>query len=353
MSLGYEAAETVTILVWCYDAREHLPRSRFRNLFQSLLKNQSEIKLEFPGYFERVFSLSPFRPIRDRIRPLRKLVGFKDFRLLGYSHDVGADHTAQVALQCWLEAKAFCYGDPPGFLYSRQEIERSAIAPQSVTRTLFSCGRNPDADLVWRYADHDCVALDLSGMAKSVSEREVLEIPRDFLQDTLRCLCAGLDPQCLEIQQDILRSNGSRPPSILLLSNFFESGIASRAGELRLYARLLQQHAPTGSLVLLKPHAGTTPSFIREIAASLSSHRVAPLPAEIAWMPVEMLQILVPSTRIISVSSASALLGLLYCNRNIAHGLSTELIEELFYPRWHEHFKKANDAILQRLRGLG
>lgn len=296
--------------------------------------------------------LSPFRPIHDRIQPLRKFLPQGTCRLFGYSHDISADHTAQAALQCWPESYAFCYGDPPGFLYTQEEILRNAIAPSSVLRTLLAWRRVPDSSLTWRFADCNCVIVNFDIHTQASSRERCMHTPTYLVRALLKRLQAGIPSLYEKMQEALLIQAKGQSPCLLLLSNLTETGITTRANELTLYTQLIKHHAPPGTLILVKPHAGTSPQFMQQIVIALSAYRVIPLPKELAWLPVEMLNPLIMRSQIVSISSASALLATLYGRENIFHALSSRIITSFFAPDWHQHFLQANKAILEFLRGM-
>ena len=99
---GQAPDAAVTVFVWAYQPGEHLPGSRFRALFRKLLVGLPWVRLAFPGYPIRQLALSPHRSIAQRVRYVRQSLGggrADRVRLVGYAHDSGADHTAQVLRQ--------------------------------------------------------------------------------------------------------------------------------------------------------------------------------------------------------------------------------------------------------------
>jgi hypothetical protein len=113
---------------------------------------------------------------------------------------------------------------------------------------------------------------------------------------------------------------------------------------------LITSHALRGQKVWIKPHAGTDPAFLRRIQQAVPDRQVEVLPDALAWLPVEMLGALLGRVRVVSVSSASALLALLMDPAHIVHGLTPELVDEFLDSRWHDYFHGANAAIVQAMR---
>lgn len=344
-----QAEEPIMVFVWCYDAAQHRRDSRFRQLFKRLLAKFPHVQLVFPGFIRRKLALTGLRPIRDRKAAIRRAVGLHEVRILAYSHDMGADHTAQAMLQAWPHALALCYGDPPGYLYTREEVERARVPPSSILRYFLALGRRPDDNMSWRHAERSIVALPLTVGTGRPQDIQVERIPVQTLRGTLQRLQQGLGD--IPSEQALIASlaDGQRT-CLLLLSNFTESGISERENELRLYARLITSHALRGQKVWIKPHAGTDPAFLRRIQQAVPDRQVEVLPDALAWLPVEMLGALLGRVRVVSVSSASALLALLMDPAHIVHGLTPELVDEFLDSRWHDYFHGANAAIVQAMR---
>lgn len=341
---GRPVDDEALLLVWSHQPREHRAGSRFRHQFAQLLQGFPWVRLVFPGYVARQTWLSPHLAIRARVRALARHLGPCEVERCYYAHDASADHTAQVLLQWQPHARAICYGDPPGFLYPAAGAEaRRKLAARWLAREPLGQGSDLPA---WREASLNLVAVRFplpAGVAGAVQL-----VPRPLYLDTLASLRRGL-PQLASLQRRLLASLGGRPATLLVLSNFTESRLTRREDELALYRELLQAHAPAGGLVLLKPHAGTTPAFLHDLQARLSSHRLQLLPPELRWLPVELLDLLLQGVTVLSVSSSSVLLSYLYGGDRVRHGLTGEAIDRWFRPEVRADFRADNAAILHVL----
>jgi hypothetical protein len=351
---GIAVDDPLTVWVWSYQAKEHLASSRFRSLFSQMLKGLPEARLSIPGYLTRQWALCPQRSVTDRARYLAKHLVTTLPRLVVYSHDVGSDHTAQALLQAARVADAICFGDPPGFIYSQEEIHRSAAYRPSLMRQLFRNRLSSDACLDWRFADISWVAVDFARGAETEQAPgpPTRVIPLEVLRQTLQLLLEGVE-QRASLQQRVLAQFPEKcVPRLLLLSNFTESRMTSRSQELLLYGELIRQYARPDDWVLVKPHAGTSPSFVRRLVASLAGYRLSVLPSALSTLPVEMLDEILKRCDVISVSSASALLTLLDTAASVTHGLTDALIEQYFAPEWVVRFQVANQSILKAVGAL-
>lgn len=344
-----QANASMAIIVWCYDAAQHLPNSLFRQQFAAMLQAYSEIDLWIPSYLSRITQLSPLRQLRARSLSFNQRFEGRSIGLIAYSHDISVDHTAQALFQAWPNSRRVCFGDPPGFLYSDNEIEEARVLKKSVLRYFISGKRSPDDGINWRFADSNRVAV----LFGDETSGPVTEVPLTVLNETLKRLQIGLkqiDDNCRQwLEHQIPKSVR---PCLLLLSNLTESGITTAEAEIELYQTIVRTSLPPGSYILIKPHPGTSNRMQRTIAKSMHAYRVSVLPQGIGLAPVELLPSLISSCRIYSISSASVLLTKLFGADTVSHQLTDDLIQTYFDPRWHSHFFRANRSIQKALQLL-
>lgn len=338
----------VIVLVWAYRAVEHLPGSRFRHLFNKLLLGLPWVKLIFPGYLTRQFSLSPHRSIFQRVRCLNRQFHEKDVRLIGYAHDISLDHTAQVVLQAFPLAKALCFGDTPGFLYSRAEIESSIVFRPSFIKSLFRNQANTDSGIRWRFADENIVAIHFDSKTPP-DEACTKVLPPEMLKLTLQTMCEGLETERREQKLFLQQLGTATSPRLLLISNFSESNLTTRRSELNMYRELINRHALARDVIVIKPHAGSPSNMVRRIAASLPRLRIVQLPKSLQFIPIEMLDVILRGSHTLSVSSSTALISLLYGPEHSIHALTDEVIERYFAPGSRAAFQAANKMIVDAI----
>lgn len=345
----------VTVFVWAYQPNEHLPGSRFRALFRKLLVGLPWVRLAFPGYPIRQLAMSPHRSIAQRVRYARQSLGAgraDRVRLVGYAHDAGADHTAQVLLQSFPGARALCFGDPPGFLYTPEEILRSAQYLPSPMKTLFGHKAGADAGLKWRFADANTVTIHFQATARKARQDAIL-VPTALVLSTLRDLCTGLEAERIHQKRFMASLHAPRAPRLFLLSNFSESKIVTRKeDELEIYRGILRQHAREDDVVVVKPHVGSTPGMAAELARTLPNFRLVCLPHRLQWLPVEMLDVLVRGSHCLSVSSASVLLKLLYGDQIASHALTDDIVDRYFVPDWKLAYRDVNRLMIQAIEEI-
>lgn len=335
------------ILIWCYDAAQHLPNSPFRQQFAALLRGYPEIDVWMPNYIFRVVQLSPFRSVSTRAGVFKRWLANRSVALVAYSHDMSADHTAQALFQACPFAWRMCFGDPPGFLYSNQEIQRTTLPNNSFFRRLMGGAKPLDDGFRWLYANSNRIPIVFGTPTTSGL---VTQIPITVLLETLELLRSGL----VELQYLCRRwlEENTCPlerPCLLLLSNLTETGITTRESEVDLYRSIVRSSLPAGSHIFIKPHPGTSNRMLGLIKLALRDYRISILPSHIGFAPVEILAEFVDACRIYSISSASVLLIKLFNSNIETHCLTNDLIKAYFKPQWQDYFIRANDAIIKAI----
>lgn len=336
-----------TFLVWSYRSAHHEAGSRFRELMSHALQNFPWARLYFPTRFERIFHLSPYRLLTYRAAWLKKKLGSTEYRTCYYSHDASADHTAQALMQAFPAAKHVCYGDPPGFLYPAPSSVDASYFPRSALKQLFWRSRLGGLRNLL-HASVSIISVDFRPPSQTLQPQQVHVLPRALLLETLFELKAGLRSIAPEIDAWAEAQTPGTPDSyLLLLSNFTDSGMTTRADELAMYAEICQAHVPPGRTIYLKPHIGTPPEFISLLLSRLSAYNVIVFPTAAQQLPIELFPELLTRSHVLSVSSSSALIAYLF-EHSVSHVLTENLIQRYFRPGYIAYMLAANRAIAEK-----
>lgn len=331
------------ILAWSFQSSDHVPDSQFRTILDSAIRELPFVTLVFPTLSERRYELSPFLTLIHRIGWFRSRFNSFSINAIFFAHDASADRTAQVLMQSFPEANPIYFGDPPGFLYpqfnsqhQRNHIKR--LIWGSRTRGLTSL-RGPTLSIV---------AIDFQNN-NNTDHGKVLVLPHRLLVETLASIQRGLDQIKKDQHVEYNNPEGNADSiNVLLLSNFSESGLTSKANELALYSDICKQFSSKDARLIIKPHFGTSPAFLKKLTNCLSFYSPEIFPALAGQIPIEFFPELVKKSNIISVSSSSALLSHIY-EKQISHALTAKRIQQYFKADRINYMLEANQAIEKSL----
>jgi hypothetical protein len=327
------------ILAWSFQSSDHVPNSSFRKILDNAICDFAFVTLIIPTLRARSYDLSPLRTLIHRIAWVRDRLHSFSIDAIFFAHDASADRTAQVLMQSFPKANAICFGDPPGFLYpqfnsqhQRNFIKRLILASRA--RGLSSL-RSPALSIV---------TIDFYNNG-SAAHSDVLVLPRSLVLETLASIQRGMDQikEGLHIDYKYLAGK-SKSITIVLLSNFSESGLTTENNELALYGEICKEFSSTEAKLIIKPHFGTSPAFLKKLTNCLSLYSPEILPSLAGQIPIEFFPNLVKQSNIISVSSASALLSHLF-NKQISHALTANRIQQYFKAARVTYMLEANQAI--------
>lgn len=327
------------IFVWAYQSSRHAPKSSLRKIIDCAIHDFPFVTLVFPTLTERRYHLSPFRTLIHRVDRVRTRLRSFAIDAILFAHDASADQTAQVLLQSFPEAYAICFGDPPGFLYPQfhsqhQKNYIKRLIWGSRTRGLSSL-LSPALSIV---------AIDFYKNSNT-AHGNVLVLPRDLVVETLASIQRGLDHIKKDLYVDYKNPEGNANSLyILLLSNFSESGLTSKANELALYSDICKQFDSKNVKIMIKPHFGTSPAFLNKLTKCLSAYCPEILPPLAGQIPIEFFPDLIKQSSVISVSSSSALLAHLF-KKQISHALTATRIQRYFKADRVAYMLEANQAI--------
>jgi len=330
------------IFVWAFDSSEHAPNSYFKIIIDSAIRNFPFVNLIIPTLFERRINLSPFRKLTHRVAWIEDRLRSFTIDSVFFAHDASEDQTAQVLMQAYPESNHICFGDPPGFLlpqfhtqYQSNLIKRRILQIRS--RGL-SSPLSPAQSIV---------TIDFNNN-RSTETHNVLIIPRGLVIETLINIQRGIDQskECIPIDYRGLEE--SKTSSMLLLSNFSESRLTTESNELALYADICKEFCSIKAKLIIKPHFGTKPAFLKKLMSCLSLYNPETLPSIVSKMPVEFLPDLVNNYNIISASSSSALISYVY-DEEISHALTSSRIQHYFKPAHVPYMFEANQMIKNSL----
>lgn len=327
------------IFAWAYQSSHHAQNSAFRRILNSTICDFPFIKLVFPTWRERFFNISPYRTLINRVGWVRSKLCPFSIDAIFFAHDASADRTSQVLMQSFPEAEPICFGDPPGFLYPQFHSQYQS----NILKRLFWSSRTRGT-LSMISPVLTFVSIDFYNNHNAV-DGNVLIVPREIITDTLTSLQRVMEKvkKDLNVNYEILLKRSSCI-NILLLSNFSESGLAEENNELALYGEICKEFKSPYARLLIKPHFGTKPDFMRKLAMRLSSHDPVFLSPIEAQIPIEFFPELIRTGNIISVSSSSALLSHIY-QKKISHALTANRIRKYFQNDKVAYMLEANQAI--------
>lgn len=338
----------VTVFVWCHRAALHRRGSDVHDVFANCLAGLPWVRLVFPGFVHRASSLSPFRMLNSRAAWIRTHWQRPVPEVLYFSHDASADHTAQALMQAFPSARRVCYGDPPGFLHPENPPfpEHVRHRPDALRQGVWATRLRGVSH--WLGAHEAIIAVDFRIAGTSDCDLPVRLLPASCLRDALGRLQQGFTGlTSAELQLlDGLVVEGTQP-FMLLLGNFTGSRMCAQKNEIALYAELCAQHVPVGATIIVKPHAGSHPALLRALALRLPDYHLIVLPDPLGRLPVEFLSVLLSRCHVLSVSSASALLGGVL-GINVRHVLTEDAIRRYFLPAHVQYMLSANQAIAGR-----
>ncbi|HAU0673881.1 TPA: hypothetical protein JBG80_15635, partial [Legionella pneumophila] len=291
----------ILIFIWSYRWLDHRKNSSFLEMINKLTKIEN-CKLYIPSLLQRVFALSEFRILKQRIKYINKIISSKDYDSFYYSHDFSADHTAQVFMQAFPNIYKICFGDPPGFLYKKYNSVTECMENiRTGLKGLFWKSRLKNIEKWYGY-DQAYVAMNLSGdfqsyplLTNTIPNRSFIDL-LNRLKNTL----PTLEEEERAFIETLELFNQSKIFQLLVLSNFTESGLISRANELKLYLELCHRHCPPGSYIIIKPHILSNSAFLEALKSSLKKYQVVIFPNNLRCIPLEMLTGLIDKCNIIS-----------------------------------------------------
>lgn len=338
--------DTPAVLVlWSYEASDHEPDSRTRQFFATALHQYPFISTLIFSRQERDGPLSPYRNLMKRARWLeQRLSEIGGCSTFYYAHDASSDHTSQAFMQALRPGRIICYGDAPGFLYPSYPPERPR-APLSLRgfKELFWRSRLRNVK-TWLTAEKALIAINFDDQVEGIPYPEPVVIPADAVMHTLHSLKKTF-PEIDEFEQHVIQA-GYSTTALLILSNFTRSKFTSQKNELALYIDICKEHVTTRELLYIKKHAGTDSAFVTQLLDALGEYRVQPFPEHLEHLPIELFTVLNQQCKVISVSSASALLAL-SSDSSVIHALTRQHIGSLFVPAQRQYMNSANDRIMR------
>lgn len=330
------------ILVWSFQSTDHAPDSHFRTILDSTIREFPFVTLIFPTLRERRYELSQFRTMIHRIAWLRDRFHSFSIDAILFAHDASADRTSQVLMQSFPETNAICFGDPPGFLYPPFNPQHQ----RNLIKRLFWASRargisSPSSPML------SIVAIDFYNNGSAV-HGDVQVLPRSLLLETLASIQRGMDQAKKDQHVEYTKLEGNADPvNVLVLSDLSGSGLTRRSDELALYVDICKQFSSKDVRLIIKPHFGTSPEFLKKLKNCLSSYKPKILSGLAGLIPIECFPELVKKNNIISVSSSSALLSHIY-EKQICHALTAKRIKQYFKADSINHMLEANQAIENR-----
>lgn len=328
------------ILVWAHQTEEHASNSSFRKILKHMLLEFTHIRVIFPKLSERRYHLSQFRTIVYRIYRIRTILETNNnIDAIFFSHDASADQTAQVLMQSFSKADPICFGDPPGFLYPQFH----SIYQENFLKRQFwvSRARGLTSLILPKIS---IVTIDFYNNLNTTNGK-VLVLPREIVIQTLSSLQRGITEIKEELRIDYANLVGNANSlSILLISNFSESGLIDIHKELALYSDICKNFISSDCKLIIKPHFGTNIRFLKRLSNSLSLYSPEIFTSLAGQIPIELFPELVRRSTIISVSSSSALLAHLF-DTKISHALTRTRILQNFKANRVPYMLEANHAI--------
>jgi hypothetical protein len=335
-------ASPVTIFVWSYRWIDHKADVLFIKVIRELAQ-LSNCTIYHLSLWERVFKFSEYRGLLKRVNSLTKIFSEKNYNSFYYSHDVSADHTAQVFMQFLPNAHRVCFGDPPGFLFKKYASvqERLNDIPSGLKHWFWNT-RIGNSEQWFNY-DSAYVAMNMNNIMYPTPP---IILSREHFIKLIHLIKKSMSD--LETQEKIFLKGMDNLPSnfnMLVLSNLTKSKLITRENELKLYHELSHRHCKPGSTIIIKPHIASNYSFILRLKKILAEYNIIILPEYLSSVPLEMLTLLLKHCKIISVSSASVFLSYLYGKENIIHALTKSDIKRFFNEGSCHYMIEATKAI--------
>lgn len=327
---GIVAPLSKAFFVWSHDPANHRAASSFSDFALRALSEEG--KVISPSLVSRLSTFSPYRTIKARASAAAALP--LKARTFYFSHDQSADHTAQAFLQSGIAGRAVCFGDPPGFFYPpewRSPWNGEGIAPllkNALWRTRLRGLKS------WAAPDAACAAVPSGHQAQAVRR-----IPRRYFIDALQRIHARL-PEIAAASATLSLTRST----LLITSNFYESGLMSRENECRLYAEIVRTSIRNGETFVIRPHPGATDASIGMLADELSDVHVQFFPEALRHYPIELFAEALQGCRIRSVSSSHLMLHFLY-NASVECSLTYDRVDRFFRPEYREYGREMVRAL--------
>ncbi|HAU1190862.1 TPA: hypothetical protein U6330_001115 [Legionella pneumophila] len=348
---GINKDAPVLIFIWSYRWFDHRKNSSFLEIINKLSKIEN-CQLYIPSLLQRVFGLSEFRVLKQRVKYVNKIISLKDYDSFYYSHDFSADHTAQVFMQAFPNIYKVCFGDPPGFLYKNYtSIAECMENIKTGLKGIFWKSRLKNIEK-WHGYDKAYVAMNLSTDVQSypLLTTTIPNVNFINLLNRLKNNLPTLEQEEHAFIETLESFNQNKIFQLLVLSNFTESGLISRENELKLYLELCHRHCPPGSTIIIKPHILSNPAFLESLKSSLGKYQVILFPENLRCVPLEMLTELLSKCNIISVSSSSIFLSYLYGKERIVHALTLSDVRQFFNEESYAQMSEATQTIINTLK---
>nr|CAP66254.1 hypothetical protein [Legionella pneumophila serogroup 1]CCK73759.1 hypothetical protein [Legionella pneumophila serogroup 1] len=343
----------ILIFIWSYRWSDHRKNSSFLEVINKLTKIEN-CQLYIPSLLQRVFGLSEFRALKQRVKYVNKIFPLKDYDSFYYSHDFSADHTAQVFMQAFPNIYKVCFGDPPGFLYKNYTSVMECMENiKTGLKGIFWKSRLKNIEKWYGY-DKAYVAMNLSTDIQSypLLTTTIPNINFINLLNRLKSNLPALEQEEHAFIETLESFNQNKRFQLLVLSNFTESGLISRENELKLYLELCHRHCPPGSTIIIKPHILSNPAFLQSLKSSLGKYQVILFPENLRCIPLEMLTELLSKCNIISVSSSSIFLSYLYGKEKIIHALTLSDVRQFFNEDSCAQMSEATQTIINTLKNF-
>lgn len=331
--------------------KPHIKRSaEEHHCLTALLTSIAPFQLLNTQPWQQQWKYLAYLPVRLRLFFLA--YAYKDHSIthIFYAHDISSDFCNQTLFHLFPKAERICYGDSLGLVYSYSYFQHLMFQQQgrrfSARHLIGSFKRflvypRPSKRL---QAHHAILGIPCDPGGDFLTQCQLHIPPVSLMRLVTQDLSHSL-PAFVHYQQTIL-AMVKFPVFIFITSNLYESKLTSLKNEIALYQDILKTHVPPEATIILKPHPASSEKGIDSLMASLSlSYQVHVIPKQFLTIPIELAQIFIQKTRLLSISYSSISIPFLY-ERAVQHVLTEELIQHYFLPERQQWMLESNALFL-------
>lgn len=302
-------------------------------------------------------------PVKWRAFLVRQAYKKHPFGEIIYAHDLSADFFTHTFIHAFPDKQRICFGDSLGIVYTQNyfanlRYDNTKPSHQGLSvkfkarlinwlklkrRQFLLPKKTLDANKAILILPFDPGGDFLTKIPFAIPAKDEVTLVLNWLSRN-----AGRDKT---LEQLIEKDNTKI--SFFALNNLCESKFATLDNELKLYQHIIDEYAPKKSLLIIKPHPGSSASSLQCFKNRLSHDgEIYYLAEEFSVYPIELNEKLIRrSDLILSMSYTSISIPYLY-EKAVIHVLSSQLIDLYFNPEAKVWVEESNEQYLGLMSSL-